>query len=97
MTNKPHIDGFSDHEFEDDKELRLALGLPVELPVEDGPPPRPADVEEIRALHRGELEDALAEEVRGLTTRYREWHDAERHVLMDELDDATWSDDGSAQ
>ena len=67
------------------KELRQILGLPSELPFRDEAPPRPADVEQIRALHRGELPESTAADVRGFTTRYREWHDAEREVLLELL------------
>ena len=67
------------------KELRQVLGLARELPFRDEASPRPVDVDQIRALHHGDLEDAVAEEVRGLTTRYREWHQAERKLLLELL------------
>lgn len=63
--------------------LMHELGLPEQPCFVDRTPPRVPDLEQIRALHAGTLSPELADEVEDLITLFREWHAAERQVLIE--------------
>lgn len=65
--------------------LMQELGLPEQPRFVDRTPPRVADLEQIRAFHAGTLSPELADEVEDLIALFREWHDAERQVLIENL------------
>ncbi len=65
--------------------LMQDLGLSGQPRFVDHAPPRVPDLEQIRALHAGTLSPELADEVEDLIALFREWHDAERQVLIENL------------
>lgn len=78
MTARKHIP-------DESGDLRVSLGLPRRLKFRNEPAPRKPDVNQLRALHKNELDAPVREEVLGLVAAYREWHNANRTVLWEIL------------
>jgi hypothetical protein len=67
-----------------EQSLRERLGLP-ESKFVDGPPPRPVDMDQLRAYHAGEVEQEIREEILDLILQYREWGEASTEVLRERM------------
>ena len=63
--------------------IRSELGLPPTSTFVEGPPPRPVDLEEVRALLQGLLSPERAEDVESLIVYFREWAEAEKQILLE--------------
>jgi hypothetical protein len=72
----------------DADKLRRELGLGPRPEFLNSPPPRPVDRAQVRALHEGNLDPETADEVEDLIVCFREWHDADRQILLERVEEA---------
>lgn len=63
--------------------VRDQIGMAPRPRFVEGPPPREVNMNLIRALHRGQLPAEEEVEIEDLITYFREWHDADRQVLLE--------------
>lgn len=64
-------------------QVRKQMGIVPRPRFVEGPPPREVNLNLIRALHRGQLSAEEEVEIEDLITYFREWHDADKQVLLE--------------
>lgn len=71
-----------------DQSPREEIGLAALQPFSESPSPIPVDRDQIRALLEGRLPVPEFRRVLRLIHTYREWHDAQREVILEQYE--TW-------
>lgn len=64
-------------------DLRKEMGISSRPAFQDGPPTRAVDCQEIRSLHLHQLSAKKAKEIELLILNFREWHEADKQVLIE--------------
>jgi hypothetical protein len=67
----------------EERTFRDEVGIPKRPDFLEGPAPRPADYEQVRAYYAGTLDAETREDVARLMVCYEEWSEAEREVLLE--------------
>lgn len=84
MASSPESDGgTTDDSKQDLGNARIELEIGKHYRADVGP--RPVNRDEIRQFHNGSLDRALELEIRDLIVSFRDWADASRQILIEEL------------
>jgi len=79
MPSKPTDDGMNSESTS--SSFREDLGLPEQTKFVPGPPPREANIDDVRAYHAKELPPEKNGEVRDLIMMFEGWRELSRQVL----------------